>query len=61
MADIDIVPKHRSRTWLWVLLAIVLIALFAWMVMGGGDTAPQGVLTVPGDSNGLETLLAMRA
>jgi len=34
MADIDIVPKSRSRVWLWVVLAIAVIALLIWFVSG---------------------------
>ncbi len=32
MADIDIVPKGRSRTWLWILLAIVIVAI-VWIAL----------------------------
>jgi bacteriorhodopsin len=34
MADIDIVPKKRSATWVWVLLAVVVLAVIIWMLMG---------------------------
>ena len=27
MADIDVVPKGRSTTWLWILLALVIVAV----------------------------------
>jgi hypothetical protein len=40
MADIDIVPKHRSRTWLWVLLAIAAVLVVMWLITSGG-TAPR--------------------
>ncbi len=34
MADIDIVPKHRSNlTWLWILIAIVIIAFILWRIV----------------------------
>lgn len=46
MADIDIVPKHRSRAWLWALLAIAVIVVL-WMMMSGRDTAtPRSSLEV---------------
>ena len=35
MADIDIVPKRHSSTWMWVVLAIVVIGLIWWMTAGG--------------------------
>jgi hypothetical protein len=46
MADIDIVPKQRSYTWLWILLALVILAVL-WWAFAGGDTAdvsPTGAL-----------------
>ena len=30
MADIDIVPKQASRTWIWVVVVLALIALAFW-------------------------------
>jgi len=30
MADIDIVPKQSSHVWLWVILAVVIVALAFW-------------------------------
>jgi hypothetical protein len=41
MADIDIVPKRRSNTWMWLLLAILIIGSIAWMVMGGTQGTPD--------------------
>ena len=32
MADIDVVPKHRSYTWLWVLAVMVIAALILLFV-----------------------------
>ena len=49
MADIDIVPKHRSYTWLWVLLALVVVAVLWYVLAGGGADQPDvpGVHLVP--------------
>ena len=44
MADIDIVPKHRSRTWLWVVLALIVVALLFWMMGGRTDAPTRGSL-----------------
>ena len=41
MADIDVVPKHRSNTWLWIVLAIIVIALLIWAFTGRTHTAAQ--------------------
>jgi bacteriorhodopsin len=30
MAEIDIVPKHRSPAWVWIVIALVVIALAYW-------------------------------
>jgi hypothetical protein len=39
MADIDVVKKS-SNTWIWLVLALVVVALFIWFAMSRGD-APQ--------------------
>ena len=46
MADIDIVPKQRSYAWLWVLLALVILAVLWYAFAGGGadEVTPQGAL-----------------
>jgi hypothetical protein len=43
MADIDIVPKHRSRAWLWTILAIALLFIIIWLMMSGGNAPRTGV------------------
>jgi hypothetical protein len=53
MADIDVVPKHRSYTWLWVLLAIVVIAMLIWVV-GGRSHAAASVRLAPDYLAGLQ-------
>jgi hypothetical protein len=40
MADIDVVPKGKSHTWLWV-LGIIALALILWAVMGMPGRTPQ--------------------
>ena len=39
MADIDVVKKGSSA-WVWVLLALALVAVVLWFVMSG-DSTPQ--------------------
>lgn len=41
MADIDVVPKHRSNMWLWIVLAIVAIALLVWAFAGRTHSAAR--------------------
>ncbi len=38
MADIDIVPKHGSRAWLWIVLAIIIIAI-VWIALSANHRA----------------------
>jgi hypothetical protein len=40
MADIDVVPRRRTNTWVWILLALVLVAaLFMLVVAGRADAS----------------------
>jgi bacteriorhodopsin len=41
MADIDVVPKHHSNAWLWIVLAIVVIAALFWAFAGRTRAAAQ--------------------
>lgn len=43
MADIDIVPKERSYTWLWIVLALVILAVL-WYALAGGGSQDLGAL-----------------
>lgn len=44
MAEIRVEPQRRSLAWLWVLLALAVVAAVAWYLMTGGvrrvDDAP---------------------
>jgi hypothetical protein len=50
MADIDVVPKHHSNMWLWIVLAIVVIAVLFWAFAGRthaaarSSSAPAGLV-----------------
>jgi len=33
MADIDVVPKRRTSLWVWIILAIVVVAIL-WIALG---------------------------
>jgi len=49
MADLDVVPKHRSSmTWLWILIAVVVIVAL-WFAFSGRNSQATGTghLTVP--------------
>jgi len=41
MANIDVVPKQRSHAWLWIVLAILVIAAVIWAIGGRRRTAVQ--------------------
>jgi bacteriorhodopsin len=41
MADIDIVHKKRTSVWLWVVLAIIVLAVIVWWLAMSGQ--PQTV------------------
>jgi hypothetical protein len=49
MADIDVVPKRHTTTWLWVIVAIAVVAvvLFMLFAMGGDQTRPVSDLIGP--------------
>ncbi len=40
MADIDIVPKRRSRAWVWILLAIVIVVAL-WLAFGSSRASSR--------------------
>jgi len=41
VADIDVVPKQRSNMWLWIVLAIVVIAVLIWAFSGRTHAAAR--------------------
>jgi hypothetical protein len=50
MADIDIVPRRRSYVWLWIIIALVILTVLWFALVGGvggnrparvGSVAPQ--------------------
>jgi hypothetical protein len=49
MADIDVVPKRHTTTWLWVIVALVVVAVLLFMLfgMGGDQTRPVSELIGP--------------
>jgi cytochrome oxidase assembly protein ShyY1 len=46
MADIDIVPRHRSYLWLWILIAIVVLAVLWYALAGHRGSSRVGQLGV---------------
>ena len=41
MADIDVVPKRRT-SWIWVVMALIVLALIVW-ALAGVNTTDTGV------------------
>jgi hypothetical protein len=35
MAEIRVEPKRRNLTWLWVLIAVVVVAVIVYFVLSG--------------------------
>lgn len=55
MADIDIVPKRRSATWIWIVLLIIVVATLVW-AMNRGDNPARTRVTIPdGAQSAMET------
>ena len=60
MADIDVVPKRRTSMWVWIILAIVIVAIL-WIALGNRpattrtgrviDGSPSPVFSVVVDSH----------
>jgi len=46
MADIDVVPKGRTNVWIWIVLAIVVIAVL-WWAFGHSSAPARTGLYVP--------------
>jgi amino acid transporter len=62
MADIDVVPKRSSHLWMWIILAIVLLAII-WAVTGSrraSTSSPQGELQNQQHQSAPIALVAMR-
>lgn len=47
MADIDIVPKQRSNTWVWIVLAVVVILALYFLFGRSSGRTMTGALHVP--------------
>jgi len=41
MADINVVPKHGTNAWMWIVLAIAVIAILFWALAGRTHAAAQ--------------------
>jgi len=62
MADIDVVPKRSSHLWMWIIIAIVLLAII-WAVTGSrraSNNSPQGQLQNPQHQSAPVALVALR-
>jgi len=60
MADIDVVPKQRSLTWMWILAAIVIVALLMWALMGNREPSRSGVVRPSGGVPSAEVASAVQ-
>jgi hypothetical protein len=50
VAQIRIEPKRRSLAWLWIVLALAVVALVAWYLYSQGAVRVEttGALALPG-------------
>jgi len=46
MADIDVVPKRKTSIWIWLLVALAVIAIL-WVVFGSRATSRQTFYGAP--------------
>jgi hypothetical protein len=60
MADIDIVRKP-SRTWLWILLALIVLAAIAFVLLRPADPTVVPAPATNGGAPGAAPLVATRA
>lgn len=60
MADIDVVKKS-SNSWLWILIALVVLALVLWFVMGRSSVPQTGFQLYPSGSPLVAAATAFRA
>jgi hypothetical protein len=47
MAEIRIEQKRRALGWLWLLLALIIVAILAWYFLYPGRTAPAPATGAP--------------
>jgi hypothetical protein len=47
MAEIRIEPKRRGLGWLWLLLALIIVAALAWYFLYPGRTPPPATGAAP--------------
>jgi hypothetical protein len=58
MADIDVVPKRHTTTWLWVILALIVVAVVLFMLFARGGDQMRPVSELIGPSLTLTTTAA---
>jgi hypothetical protein len=63
MDEIQVEKKRRGAGWLWLLPALVIIALPVWWLWpdGAGDAEREALIARPGEPEGTETVTAATA
>jgi len=56
MADIDVVPKRRTNVWVWIVLAIVIVAIL-WIALGSRRTTTRTGHIIDGSAPPVFSLL----
>jgi hypothetical protein len=58
MANIDVVPKHHSLTWVWIMIAAIVVIALWWILARSSAPGNQtGQLEPPPDRYGIATLI----
>jgi len=58
MAEIDVVKKS-SMMWVWIVVALVVLAIVAWFLLPHGDTARVGFRVGDGVGPGAVAVVAV--
>jgi hypothetical protein len=60
MADIDVVPKHRSTAWVWIVISAIVVLALWWIVAGGhGPRSQTGQVVLPSNMSGAARDIAL--
>lgn len=51
MAEIRVEPKRGGLGWLWIVIALIIVALVVWYFMGNSDVTTTGL--VPGSADAI--------
>jgi len=56
VADIDVVPKRRTNMWVWIILAIVIVAIL-WIALGSRPATTRTGRVIHGSASPVFSLV----